>query len=97
MPREVGPPKKHRRFPGMTREDVEALDALAAEQGPEAAREFERFMNRERYEQRQWRGTVVPESEFGQGGVEFVSYLTRYGDGSGGGSRRRPRGHGADD
>lgn len=34
----------HRRYPHLTRADVETLDALRAEKGAEAARDYERLL-----------------------------------------------------
>ncbi len=97
MPPEPDPPRRHRRYPDLTRDDVRVLDALAVALGNDAARDFLRFIRRQASSDERWRAHTVPEAAFGSQGLEFARALVTWGHGAGGGTVRRPRGYGRDD
>ena len=77
---------KHRRFPGLTKEDVAVLDALE----PAAAREFERVVQSQARADKRFRERHVLEGDLGPAGLDGASGETvaRWHRGAGGGLRR---------
>lgn len=80
--------KVHRRFPGLTAEDVAALNAL----DPAAARELERELRAQARRDKRHQANETPEAELAPGALEqlHAARAARWSHGAGGG-RRRPR------
>jgi hypothetical protein len=76
---------RHRRFPYLERADLAVLDAL----DPRRARVFDLLLQEQERSERRFRALAITESGLKPGAVERARVRARYGDGAGGGRKRR--------